>query len=115
MVEKSVDSVQKPPPSDFVHFGERGNAVVVKGVSRQVVEVLNTGNVYFNKALLFVSPEKSDAGAEKIREEADHFVETYVRKKGRIRGLLRAPFRKSLLQVGVGILIGAAGAVFFLH
>ncbi len=47
---------------------------MVKGVNKAVIEIVDTGNKYFNKVILFVSPEYSSKDRKKINEEADKMV-----------------------------------------
>ena len=44
---------------------------MLKGVNRQVVEVVRTDNVYFERILFFVKPEYYGLGESKLREKAD--------------------------------------------
>jgi len=43
---------------------------MIKGINRQVLELNDTGNEYFEKAILFVKPEYSGLGEGKLRERA---------------------------------------------
>jgi len=43
---------------------------MIKGINHQVVELCDTGNEYFEKAILFVKPEYSGLGEGKLRERA---------------------------------------------
>ncbi len=43
---------------------------MVKGVNRQIIEINDTGNRYFERVLLFVSPDKSDMPTERLKKEA---------------------------------------------
>ena len=43
---------------------------MVKGVNKQIIEINDTGNSYFEKVLLFVAPNKSDMPIEKLNSEA---------------------------------------------
>ncbi|MDR1628804.1 MAG: hypothetical protein LBS36_01105 [Oscillospiraceae bacterium] len=43
---------------------------MIKGVNRQVLELNDTGNEYFEKAIFFVKPEYSGLGEGKLRERA---------------------------------------------
>jgi len=47
-----------------------GGYRVIKGVNRQVVDVLETGSEYFERALFFVKPEFSYVSEGKLRENA---------------------------------------------
>lgn len=43
---------------------------MVRGVSRQIIEVPDTGNIYYEKAYLVVKPEFSDAQRTLLEKEA---------------------------------------------
>ena len=43
---------------------------MIKGVNRQVLEIHDTGNQYFEKALLFVKPEYSTLSESRLRDAA---------------------------------------------
>lgn len=50
--------------------GAKGSGVMVRGVSRQIIEVPDTGNMYYEKAYLVVKPEFSDAQRALLEREA---------------------------------------------
>ncbi|MBQ6935606.1 MAG: hypothetical protein IJN49_03565, partial [Clostridia bacterium] len=43
---------------------------MIKGINKQVLEVLETNNGYFEKALFFIKPEFSGISENKLRELA---------------------------------------------
>lgn len=43
---------------------------MIKGVNRQVLEIHDTGNQYFEKALLFVKPEYATLSETRLRDAA---------------------------------------------
>ena len=43
---------------------------MLKGVNKQVVEVVEVDNEFFERAILFVKPEKQQNGEEALRENA---------------------------------------------
>ncbi len=46
----------------------------VKGVNRQIIEVVNTENETFEKAILFLRAEKQDRGEEELEREAESYL-----------------------------------------
>ena len=44
---------------------------MVKGVNRQVLEIRETGSVYFERAFFFVKPEYADTDEQKLRAAAE--------------------------------------------
>ncbi len=51
---------------------------MIKGVNKQVVEIIETGNEYFEKAIFFVRPEYSGLGEGKLREKAHSAIDKTV-------------------------------------
>lgn len=56
---------------------------MIKGVNRQIIEVMDTGNQYFERALLVVRPGYTDTEPTRLREEAQRML----RKAGGYAGL----------------------------
>lgn len=83
---------------------------MIKGVNRQIIEVTETGNAYFERALLVVRPGFSDASPGRLHDEARR----YVRGAEGYAGLKLARRRKRMqmaLQGGtagiLGMILGA--------
>lgn len=81
---------------------------MVKGVSKQVVEILHTENEYFEKVILFVNPEKAGTERKELKKQADYFVHAYLRGK---RGFGRRPAGKIWKSVCLTVLGMLAGAL----
>ena len=47
---------------------------MVKGVNKQIIEINDTGNKYFEKVLLFVAPGKKDLPGEILQKRAKEYV-----------------------------------------
>ena len=47
---------------------------MIKGVNRQIIEVMDTGNPYFERALLVVRPGYTDTEPTRLREEAQRML-----------------------------------------
>ena len=47
---------------------------MVKGVNKQIIEINDTGNKYFERILLFVSPGKKDLPSELLQTKAKEYV-----------------------------------------
>lgn len=54
---------------------------MLRGVNRQIIEINSTDNSYFEKAILFVRPEFSDLSENKLRDNADSFLNEVVTVK----------------------------------
>ncbi len=86
---------------------------MVKGVSKSVIEISETGNRYFSKVILYVAPEFSSAGEQKLNKEASRLIEEFdlagrlvpLRKSMRKRKLLSFLILGSSLVFAAGIMI----------
>lgn len=47
---------------------------MVKGVNKQIIEINNTGNSYFERVLLFVAPGKCDKSVAELKNEAESYL-----------------------------------------
>ena len=52
-----------------MYFG-KGRTNLIRGISRQIIEVQKLGNEYFERALFFVNPVFSDAERSVLEKEA---------------------------------------------
>lgn len=48
---------------------------MLKGVNKRIIEVCETGNVYFERVLLFVRPEYSGTSESRLEKQANKYVE----------------------------------------
>ena len=76
---------------------------MIKGVNRQIIEVSETGNTYFERALLFVRANCSDTDSAVLHREAQQVL----RRAGSYTGL-RLNRRKRRLQALFTALGGSA-------
>ena len=59
---------------------------LVKGVNKRIVEINNTQNNYFEKAILFVRSEKADSPQKELSDEAYSYLNSlYAQKKKTIK------------------------------
>lgn len=79
---------------------------MTKGISRQIVEITNTGNPFFERALLVVRPSHTDQPAATLRKEA----ERVLNDQNGYSGLRRAQRRHRIRQL-LWLLLGAALAL----
>ena len=52
---------------------------MIKGINKQVLEILETNNGYFEKALFFIKPEFSGYSENKLRELAQAEIKSAVK------------------------------------
>ncbi len=89
---------------------------MVKGVNKQIIEINDTGNKYFERVLLFVVPGKKDLPNELLQKRAREYViqlsnnlsptvsirEQVMKKRAR---------KKLALISGIVIIISVAAAI----
>lgn len=80
---------------------------MIKGTNKQVLEVTNTENPYFEKIIFFVKPEYVNAGGEKLKKEAQIFAKKATKppRARRTNREIRYICIQSALCVGAGIAI----------
>ncbi len=47
---------------------------MIKGINRQIIEIGETGNLYFERALLFVRPQLDDIDEHRLKAEAKQMI-----------------------------------------
>lgn len=52
---------------------------MVKGVNKSVIEITDTGNRYFSKVILFVSPEYVNKNSRRLSSEAGELIKSLHR------------------------------------
>lgn len=52
----------------------KGRVAMLKGINHQVIEITDTGNIYYEKALLIVNPQFSTANTALLDKEAKKFL-----------------------------------------
>ena len=80
---------------------------MIKGTSRQIVEVTDTANPYFERILLVVRNDCADQPAEQLDREAHALIQS----QGGYTGMRLARRRHRLQQLG---LLLAGGGIGFL-
>ena len=77
---------------------------MIRGVSRQIIEVQDTGNAYYERAYLVVKPEYSSVERQLLEREARRVLKTM----GAPSGMKRAKrIWQWVLRFGVSFAIGA--------
>ena len=89
---------------------------MIKGVNKQVLEISETQNGFFEKAIFFVKPEYSGMGEGRLKESARKEIESagkppvrnYKYKNERIKNIAK------ITAVFIfGVIIGLASATLF--
>ena len=82
---------------------------MIKGVNRQIIEVCDTGNRYFERAWLVVRPDCANTDSSRLHEEAQKIVRTAESYSGLRINQRRRWVRRVLLALsagGAGTLLG---------
>ncbi|MGN0654710.1 MAG: hypothetical protein ACI4KD_07325 [Oscillospiraceae bacterium] len=72
---------------------------MLKGVNKRVIEINNPDGEYFERAILFVKPEKSETPPEKLSQLAKSYVDNVDEKR---------PERKRIIIAVVSVLMISA-------
>lgn len=80
---------------------------MTKGINRQMIEITDTGNTYFERALLVVRPTCSDCEDDLLRAEARRMLKA----AGGYGGLRMYRRRRQWQRVLVGAASGLAGVL----
>ena len=86
---------------------------MIKGVNKQVLEINETQNGFFEKAIFFVKPEYSGMGEGRLKESAKKEIENagkppvrgYKDREDRIKNMI-----KLTVAFAVGVIIGITSA-----
>jgi len=88
---------------------------MLKGVNKQVLEINETQNGFFEKAIFFVKPEYSGMSEGKLRESAKREIESAGIPPHQ-KSFYRVKLKGALIIAGffvAGLIIGIAGSSFF--
>lgn len=77
---------------------------MIKGINRSIIEVLDTGSVYYERALLVIKPEYAAAQRELLEKEAKKLLENMGEPSSLKRGKSRL---KSIAAVCAAAVLGS--------
>ena len=89
---------------------------MIKGVNKQVLEINETQNGFFEKAIFFVKPEYSGMGEGRLRESAKREIENAGMPPLKSKSTRKMKMKKYVLLFSTftaGVLIGIASATLF--
>lgn len=86
---------------------------MVKGVNKQIIEVVNTEDAFFEKAILFVNPEKIGIGEDMKLRKADQYVKKLSEQQKKQK--LRSAIGWRILKFGGAAAAGAAVATLLIR
>lgn len=89
---------------------------MIKGVNKQVLEISETQNGFFEKAIFFVKPEYSGMGEGRLKESAKKEIEKAGKPPVRSYGYKNERIKNAVKITAVfmfGIIIGIVSATLF--
>lgn len=90
---------------------------MVKGVNKSVIEITDTGSKFFNKVILFVSPEYSNKSDKVIAGEAGEFIKKLQNssRESLRRAVIRERKRRRRIILGAfGAFVAVLGLILWL-
>ena len=81
---------------------------MIRGVNKQIVEVSETGNDYFERAILFVRPQAMETSDPELRRQAKSLLQSMGRPGG---GFPKTKPLKTLVRLGAAAGAGATLAL----
>ncbi len=81
---------------------------MIKGVNKRIVEINNTQNEYFEKAILYIKPEKSSLPQRELSEEAINYLNSLGFKKKSFA------WQKLLVALGITLVLSAVAVIILL-
>lgn len=85
---------------------------MVKAVNKLILEINNTENEYFEKAVLYIRPEK--AGDSKLSKSAEEYLRRVSSTAGREKKNKSKTFLSLLINIAVAVLSATATAILLL-
>ena len=89
---------------------------MVKGVSKTIIEVNNTGSKFFEKIVFYVTPEYGNLNAKHLKKAASEFAFNYndsINKKPLRKRYRRRKFTNIVFWSIVGLGLAGLSIIFF--
>lgn len=83
---------------------------MLKGVNKRIVEINNTNNVYFEKAILYVRPDTPELSTKQLAKEAEYYLNSLCPEISRDGKRFS---KKTVITVAVAVFL-ALGLMIFL-
>lgn len=86
---------------------------MLRGINRRIIEINKTDNEFFEKAILFVRPDKFDYSHQKLSAQAESYLNSISRKNSNVRFA-----KKNVISFAISVLLvilGALIALFFMQ
>lgn len=79
--------------------------ILLKGVNKRVIEINNPDGEYFERAILFVKPEKNETPPEKLSQLAKSYVDNVDEKSTKRRWFVAAAISVPIISAIAAIVI----------
>ncbi len=83
---------------------------MIKGINRQMIEIVDTGNPYFERALLVVQPGISQSDSDLLHRQAQDLLQN----TGSCSLLRRQRTRQAITKIALSLLSALGGAALAL-
>lgn len=92
----------------------RRGAEMIKGVNKKIIEINETENIYFEKAILYIRPKMSDIPQSHLIKEANFYLERNI-PEGQQKDASLLKIKKILfVAVFISIVIALLALAIFL-
>jgi len=85
-------------------------SIMVKGVSKTVIVVNNTGSKYFEKVVFYVTPEYGKLSASHLNSAASRFISAYDLSDSQ-KPTLRSRYKKRKIRRKLGLFLLSLGVL----
>ena len=79
--------------------------ILLKGVNKRVIEINNPDGEYFERAILFVKPEKNETPPEKLSQLAKRYVDNVDEKSTKRRWFFVAAVSVPIISAVVAVVL----------
>lgn len=105
---------------DWAEDKRKGHRCMLKGVNKQIIEINNTGNDYFERVLFFVRPEYCSLPQRKLETGAQDYMAQLRELGGYTGGYLRKREKRKRMRFWtfgaciIGVCAALIGLIFLL-
>lgn len=99
----------------YIQFEKGKVDKMLKGVNRRIIEISNTENKYFERAIVFVKPQYNNSDEATLKREADGYISSVCKNgDGFLRNEAAAKKRKKLFGILLAAVLAATAAAVWL-
>lgn len=86
---------------------------MLRGVNKHIIEITETNNKYFEKAIIYVKPEYSHMNHNKLTKNANTFLENLTSQDNKEIKTAKIK-RNNLIKIGIPLLILAVAITLYI-